>query len=206
MKRRFSALERLRVNLEVHQDAVERPRDALEVDRLHQEDGVPLLAVPHEPVQLFLERPVAMRGLLLVGPERAQLALLGEHALHTLRPHRPRQLVLEVTRAGVEPGALELAPVLAAEPAQEMPFLAGVIETGERDGAVPLEDARKVPVAGHRHDGDALGLKVATAATCERLDSGAVARALDEDYSAQLHACISRWGCSRRGARCGASP
>src|SRR3989442_11782551 len=38
--------------LEVRQDAVERPRDALEVESLHQEDGVLLLTVPHEAVQL----------------------------------------------------------------------------------------------------------------------------------------------------------
>ena len=97
----------------MRQDAVERPRDALEVECLHQEHGVPLLAVPHEAVQLFLERPGAVRGLLLVGPERTQVALLREHALHSVRPHRPRQLVLEVARAGVEPDALELATVVA---------------------------------------------------------------------------------------------
>ena len=88
------------------QDEVERPWNALEIERLHQEHGVPLLAIPHEAVQLFLERPGAVGGLLLVGPERAQLALLGEQALHSIRSHRPRQFVLEVTRAGVEPGAL----------------------------------------------------------------------------------------------------
>ena len=53
------------------QDAIERPRDACEVECLHQEHGVPLLAVPHEAVQLLLERPRAVRGLLLVRPERA---------------------------------------------------------------------------------------------------------------------------------------
>src|SRR3954463_3160020 len=51
--------------LDARQDAVERPRDALEVECLDQKHGVPLLAVPHEAVQLFLERPGAVRGLLL---------------------------------------------------------------------------------------------------------------------------------------------
>lgn len=101
--------------LDVRQDAVERPRDALEVECLHQEHGVLLLTVPHEAVQLLLERPGAVRGLLLVRAERAQLALFGEHALHSIRPHRPRQLVLEVPRAGVEPNALELAAVVAPQ-------------------------------------------------------------------------------------------
>src|SRR6266487_3744919 len=115
--------------LDVRQDAVERPRDALEVEYLHQEHGVLLLAVPHEAVQLFLERPGAVRGLLLVGPERAQLALLRERALHSIRPHRPRQLVLEVARARVEPDALELAAVAAPQRAQEVPLLPDVVET-----------------------------------------------------------------------------
>ena len=60
------------------QDAVERARNPLEVERVHQEHRVPLLAVPHEAVELFLERPGAVRGLFLVRPERAQLALPGD--------------------------------------------------------------------------------------------------------------------------------
>jgi hypothetical protein len=64
------------MGLDVRQDAVERPRDPLEVECLHQEHGVLLLAVPHEAVQLFLERPGAVRGLFLVGQERTQLVLL----------------------------------------------------------------------------------------------------------------------------------
>ena len=124
----------------MRQDAVERPRDPLEVECLHQEHGVALLAVPHEAVQLFLEWPCAVRGLFLVRPERAQLVLLREHALHSIRPHRARQLVLEVARARVEPGALELLAVAAAQCAQEVPLLADVVEAREPEAAVPLED------------------------------------------------------------------
>src|SRR3954467_10185051 len=113
--------------LDVRQDTVERSRDVLEVECLHQEHGVLLLAVPHEAVQLLLERPGTVRNLLLVGPERAQLALLREQTLHSLRPHRPRQFVLEVARTGIEPDALELATVGASERAQEMPLLAEVV-------------------------------------------------------------------------------
>src|SRR5438309_725536 len=171
--------------LDARQYAVERPRDALEVECLHQEYGVLLLAVPHEAVQLFLERPGAVRGLLLVGPERAQLALLRERALHSIRPHRPRQLVLEIARASVEPDALELATVVALQRAQEVPLLADVIEPRESDVAVLPEEAWQVPVAAHRHDGDALGLEVAATATRKRLDGAAVGRGLSEQYSAQ---------------------
>src|SRR5438876_9248650 len=176
--------------LDVRQDAVERPRDALEVECLHQEHGVLLLAVPHEAVQLFLERPGAVRRLLLVGPERAQLVLLREHALHSIRPHRPRQLVLEVARAGVEPDALELAAVVAPQRAEDVPLRADGREPRESDVAVLPEEAWQVPVAAHRHDRDALGLEVAATATRKRLDGAAVARALNEHYSARLHNCI----------------
>jgi len=167
----------------VRQDAVERPRDALEVECLHQEHGVLLLAVPHEAVQLFLERSSAVRGLFLVGAERALLALLGQQALHSVRPHRPRQLVLEVTRAGVEPGALELTTVVALQCAQEMPLLADVIEPRESGVAVLPEKAWEIPIAAHRHDGDALGPEVTATATRKRLYSATVARALNEYYS-----------------------
>ena len=113
--------------------------------------------------------------------------MLREYALHSIRPHRPRQLVLEVARAGVEPDALELATVGAPQRAQEMPLLADVVEPRESDVAVLPEEAWQIPVAAHRHDGDALGPEVAATATRQGLDGAAVARALDEHYSAQLH-------------------
>ena len=121
-------------------------------------------------MQLFFERPCAVRELLLVRPERAQLPLLGEHALRSFRPHRPRQLVLEVARAGEEPCALEFVTVGASERAQEIPLLAEVIQPGKPDVAVPPEEAREVPVAAHRHDGDAFGFKIAATAARQRLD------------------------------------
>jgi hypothetical protein len=64
-----------------------------------------------------------------------------------------------------------------------MPLLADVIEPREPDVAVLPEEAWKVPVAAHRHDGDALGLEVAPTATRQRLDGTAVARALNEHYA-----------------------
>ena len=141
-------------------------------------------------MELFLEWASAVRGLLLVRPERAQLVLLSEHSLHSLRPDRPRQLVLEVALAGVEADALESPAVVAAQRAQEVPFLPGVVEAREPEVAVLLEQARQVPVAAHRHDRDALRLEVAATAARERLDGEAVARALDERHCTELHAEI----------------
>ena len=68
-----------------------------------------------------------------------------------------------------------------------MPLLPNVIEPREANVAVLLKEARKVPVAAHRHDGDALGLEIATTAAGKRLDGAAVARALNEHHSVQLH-------------------
>jgi hypothetical protein len=58
----------------VREHAVEWARDPFEIKRLDEHDGVPLLAVPHEAVQVLLERSVAVRRLFLERPERAQLA------------------------------------------------------------------------------------------------------------------------------------
>lgn len=68
-----------------------------------------------------------------------------------------------------------------------MPLLADVVESRESETAVLPEKAWQVPEAAHRHDGDALGLEVAATATRKRLDGAAVARALDEHHSSQLH-------------------
>jgi hypothetical protein len=141
-------------------------------------------------VQLFFERPAAVRGLSLVRPECAQLALLGQDALHSSWPDRPRQLVLEIARARVESDPLELAAFVAPQPAQEMSLFPDVIETGEWDVAIPLEQAWQIPVAAHRDDGDAIGFEVAATATGKRLDSLLVAGALNEHYCARLHCCI----------------
>lgn len=176
--------------LEVLQDAVERSRDKVEIEGLHEEDGVLLLTVPHEAVQLFIERPGTVRGLHLVRPEGAQLALLLEQALHSNRPHGPGQFVLEIACAGVEPNALELTAVIAPKRAQEVPLLASVIEPRQLDIVVLLEEKREVPEASHWHDADALRDEIATTATRERLDGATVARALDKNVSVHMQDSI----------------
>jgi hypothetical protein len=85
--------------------------------------------------------------------------LLHEHALHALRTHRARQLVLEVARTGVEADALELPAVGAPERAQDVPLLADVVEARDAETAVAPEKARQVSIAAHRHDREALGLR-----------------------------------------------
>lgn len=50
---------------DARQDAVKRPRYAIESECLDQQHGVALLAIPHEAVELLFERPIAVRELLL---------------------------------------------------------------------------------------------------------------------------------------------
>jgi hypothetical protein len=71
-----------------------------------------------------------------------------------------------------------------------MPLLADVVEPRKSEVAVLPEEARQVPVAAHRHDGDTLGVEIPATATRERLHCAAVARAFNEHYSAQMHTCI----------------
>jgi hypothetical protein len=138
-------------------------------------------------VQLLLERPVAVRRLLLVRPERAQLVLLGEHPLHPVGADGPGQLVLEVARARVPARLLERRTVAVAERAQEVALLADVVEARQVSVAVLREGLGEVPVPAERDDGDALGGEVAAAAARERLDGQPVARAFDEHDGAWLH-------------------
>jgi hypothetical protein len=128
-----------------------------------------------------------VRGLFLERPERAQISVLREHAPHSFRANRPSQLVLEVPRAGVEPGALEASAVLASQRTQEVTLLADVVETSDEHLTVLPEEARQIPIAAHRHDGDTLGVEIPATAPGERLDGAAIARSFDEHYAARLH-------------------
>jgi hypothetical protein len=174
----------------VREDAIERRGDAIEIERVDEQYRVPLLSIPHEAVQLVLVRPVTVRRLLLEGAEGAQLALLVEDALHSCRPECTRQLVFEVARTGEEAGTLELASVGGAECAQEVLFLAGVVEPGHLNIAVPRQEARQVSVPSHRHDRDTFCIQVAATTPRERLDRGSIARAFDQYDRAQFHVAI----------------
>src|SRR5436190_9254796 len=102
-----------------------------------------------------------MRGLLLVGAKRTQLALGLEQLLHRLRTQCARQLVLQVGVARIEAERLEIgarearAKAGTRESAPEVALLRGVVETGETDTeprrTVPLKEAAQVPIATHRH-------------------------------------------------------
>jgi hypothetical protein len=84
-----------------------------------------------------------------------------------------------------------------------MPLLAAVVQAREWEITVLSEEARQVPEAAHRDDGDSLGPKVAATASCERIQGAPVARALDENHSAQLHTASDQVEGGRRSGACG---
>ena len=94
--------------VEVREHAVERTRNAVEVECLDEERRVPDLPVPHEPPELLLAREVALRGLLLKGAEGRELALVRDHRLDALRADCAHELVLEVGDAHEEAEPLQL--------------------------------------------------------------------------------------------------
>ena len=121
-----------------------------------------LLAVPHEPCAV----PRGAGRCARAASGRSGSAQRGRAAARApdSQPNRPRQLVLEVARAGVEPGALELSTVVAPQRAQEMTLLADVIEPRAPHVTVLLEQAWKFPnrPSARRRS---LGLEVAATAS-----------------------------------------
>src|SRR4051794_39981568 len=69
-----------------------------------------------------------------------------------------------------------------------MPLLADVVQAGQSQAAVLIEDTWQVAVAAHRRDRDALRVQISATATRERLDRAAIALAFDQDHAPQLHA------------------
>jgi hypothetical protein len=87
---------------------LEWARDTVEIERVDDQHPVFQLPVPEETPELCLDRQLSMRGLLLVGAERAQLPLRLEQFLHSRRTQCAGQLVLQVDVARIEAKRLEL--------------------------------------------------------------------------------------------------
>ena len=76
---------RLRAGMsDVSEDGVERPRDAIEIECVHEQRRIADLPVPHEAPELLLVRERSLRELLLEGSERRELALRLDEGLHDL--------------------------------------------------------------------------------------------------------------------------
>jgi hypothetical protein len=123
----------------VREHTVERPRHPAEIERLDERRREADLPVRQEAAQLVLDRPVPVRGLLLVGAKRSKLAVSGEDLLHGRSAKAPDQLVLQIPVAHVEAEAFHLRSAeLDTEPralqsTPEPVLLTGVEEAGQRD-------------------------------------------------------------------------
>ena len=90
------------------EDRSKRPRDTVEIERVDDQGPVLELPVPEKTAELCLDRPLPMRGLLLVGAERTQFALRLEKFLHRRRAQCTGQLILQVGVARKEAKPLEI--------------------------------------------------------------------------------------------------
>ena len=138
------------------------------------------------------------RRLLLKSAERAELALSVHHLLHGGGTESADELVLEVGDTHVEPepfhvGASEVgAEACAFEATSEVALLGGVTETSQPDVEPLRAEQIEVPPYGlrtaDRHDGNALGAEIATAALGERFDRMLIADPFDEHDRTRLDA------------------
>jgi carbonic anhydrase len=197
LARAWAKLRRLRsprpIGPHVAQNAVERPRHLLGLERLDEQPGVADLtaaAAAHEASQLLLGGPALPGGLLLERAEGSELALRGDDLLDGGGPERADQLVLEVGDADVEAEPLHLRPAeLRAEagplePAPELSLLGCVAEAGQPDRvslrAVELEEPSDRLRASDRHHLDALAPEIEAASAGERFQRALVAGPFDE--------------------------
>ena len=139
----------------------------------------------------FVQGPALPGGLLLEGPEGAQVAVSLDHPLDGRRPERADQLVLEILDADVEAESLQVGTSeVGSEPgplqaAPEVAFLGRVAEAGEPDPEPLRSEVIQEPSyrlrAADRDDRDALGVEVPPVPLGKDLDRDLVADPFDED-------------------------
>ncbi len=172
------SLRHRRVNADesyVMEETIEWRGQPCEIQLIDKQAGVPYLAAAlaaDEPPELGFDRSSPLRRLPLQHPERPQLRLRVDDVLDRLGAERTDQLVLEVCDADVEAERLPVsANEAGTEPgpfhtARDAPFLVGVAEYGELDGALLRTEALQVSTdvrrAAHRDDSDALPCEVAS--------------------------------------------
>ena len=135
-----------------------------------------------------MQGPVLPGGLLLEGPEGAQVAVSLDHPLDGRRPERADQLVLEILDADVEAEPLKIrTSEVGSEPgpfqaAPEVALLGRVAEAGEPDVESLRPEVIQEPSyrlrAADRDDRDALGVEVPLVPLGKGLDRDLVADAL----------------------------
>src|SRR5215471_62744 len=194
-------------HLNVRQYAVQRPGHAGEIERIYeQRRGLDLAAAvrAQEAAELLGVGPSPPGRLLLELAERFQLPRSVDDPLHRRDAERADELVLQVRDAHVEAQPLHVgagergAEAGLLQAAAEVALLSGVAEARQpeigRGRAQATQVVPDVRGASHRHDGDALGIEVPSAAPGQRLERALVADALDEqDRPQEWLQCLTRY-------------
>jgi hypothetical protein len=180
-------------------DPVKRPGHLGEVERIDEQLGVsdlPATAATHKTSKLLLGGPSSPLRLLLERPEASKVAVRVNHLYHRGGTEGTDQLVLQVRDADIETqpfeiGACEVgAEAGSLETMLEAALLGGVAETRQLEveplRPEPGDEASDCLRASDRHDGNALGLQIATAALSERLDRELVAGPFNEHHCSQV--------------------
>jgi hypothetical protein len=179
--------------VDMSKHAVQRPRRLGEVERLDKQARVLDLspaARAEEAPELLLTGLSTLRGLVLEGAERPELALSLDDLLHPPGAEGPDQLVLQVLDADEEAESFHVAAREAGaqtgplETALEVAFLGGVAHTGQPDvttsRAEELQEAPDRLGAADRHDRDALGLELPAPAFGQRFECCLIAEPFDK--------------------------
>ena len=184
---------------------VKRPRHLGEIKRLDEQTRVadlPSAAAAHEAPKLLFSGPSLPRSLLLEGAEGSKLFLSVNDLFHGGGTKGADQLVLQVRDAHIETesfhvGASEVgAEAGPLETALELALLCGVTETRQPDvkplRAEEIQEPRYGLRTSNLHNGNALSVKIPTAALSERLERALVADPFNENDRTRLDACGQR--------------
>jgi hypothetical protein len=175
------------------EDTVQRPRHAAQVERFDEQARVADLAAAaaaHEAPKLFLDGPPLPRGLLLERPEGAEVTLSVDDLFHRGSAESADEFLLQVCDAHVETEPLHLgttelrAEAGSLETAPELVLLRDVVETREPEAkprrAIVVDEPSDRLRTTHRHDANALGVEVPTAALGQSFERALVADPFDE--------------------------
>jgi dihydrofolate reductase len=174
----------------VLEDAVERLRDSIEVERFDEQSRVLDLArtAPEEAAKLGLGWPALPLRLLLEGAKGREASAPFQNGLDARHSERADELALQIGLADVEAEALQgLAGEVRAEPgafkrSRELALLPCVAEAGQADVASfdRPQDVAECLRAADGDDRDSLRFEGVSAPSRKRLDCNLVADSLDQ--------------------------
>jgi len=184
---------------------VERPRHLGEIKCIDEQTRIsdfPAAAAAHEAPKLLLGGPSLPRRLLLEGAEGSKLSLSVNDLFHGGGAESADQLVLQICDAHIETQLFHVdasemrAEAGPIETAPEVALLRGVTETRQLDvkplGAEQIQEPPYGLRTPNWHNGNALSVKIPTAAFSERFERALVADPFNEHDRARVDGCGQR--------------